>query len=202
MAWAPKVQILDGFSALASLDISGASYVNAGLLSNPTPLEFKASGASSLTLKSGRNVSNGYITGASHVTVATPSFEVMTVSGASTVKVDGTVGVVSASGASVDTASGIISGAVGISGGSVINGDLSGTVQSSGGSTINGDVSGNIQSSRGSSGNAPEVVAADVIIPEQPMTLSGTSTCYVTVGWITDIVDGIIFLSCFLSRIR
>jgi hypothetical protein len=164
---ASQVQIFDGFTSILSLDFSGASTLTANLSSNAAPFSLKLSGASTLKVKSGSNILRGDISGASMAIIEAPSFEVPTVTGASTLLVDGSVVGATVSGASTMTVSGAITGSVNNSGASTINGGTCSDQTNNSGASVCNDGEQDVT----------------VTIAEQPTTLSGNQICWGSGGW-------------------
>jgi hypothetical protein len=125
------------------------------------------SGASTLKVKSGSNILRGDINGASMAIIEAPSFEGPTVTGASTLLVDGSVVGATVSGASTMTVSGAITGSVNNSGASTINGGTCSDQTNNSGASVCNDGEQDVT----------------VTIAEQPTTLSGNQICWGSGGW-------------------
>ena len=106
-----NAQILDGFTAVNSLSVTGQSVLTADLSSNALPVTLDVTGQSTVTLKSGRNLS-GKITGQSAIRVETPSYDDLLITGQSQIYIDGNVNSASVNGQSIMVVSGNVTGVV------------------------------------------------------------------------------------------
>jgi len=102
---AVKAQILNGFTDLKRIRLSGASSLKASLVSAMSPITLQIEGASSLAVESNASIT-GYISGASSVQLKTSNLEHVNLSGCSKLKVMGNVTSSQVSGCSTLTADG------------------------------------------------------------------------------------------------
>jgi len=158
-----SLQISGSFSSVSKLEVFGNSVVNADLSSNTVPIGVYVYGDSKVTLKSGSNLEKGEVYGSSMLTVATPSYNNNQAYGGAGIFVDGNMNKGSLYGNAKLT----------------VTGDLSGAISAYGGSTINAASCGDNIKSYGGGKCVSGTQTVDVNIETQPMTRTGTSTCWV-----------------------
>ena len=155
-----NAQILDGFTAVKSLSVTGQSVLTADLSSNALPVILDVTGQSTVTVKSGRHLSGGGITGQSTITVETPSYDDLLITGQSKIYIDGNV-----DSASVNRQSTM-----------VVSGNVTGVVSNSGISRINARSCGSPITNTDLSTCTPSGYTVSVSVTKQPTIMPSTNT--------------------------
>jgi len=162
---ASNAQILDGFEKVTEISVSGASTLAATFTSSAAgSLELRVDGASTTNIQSNIILMGGSINGASTANVQAPSYDDINVNGASTLRVDGTIGGGSVNGASTVTATG----------------DIKSSISANGASTINALGNCDVVSLNGASSCNTGTQTVSVDTSQKGETMTGTGTCS---GW-------------------
>ena len=134
-----SAQIMDGFTAVSSLDVYDYSEMRATFSSlSLSGLSLSVSGASTAYIKSNVNITGGRISDVSYAAVETPEYTKLDVTGTSNLRIVGDIGGGSVSDFSTVTATGSITGSINNSDISTINaGSCGSSVSNSGASSCN-----------------------------------------------------------------
>lgn len=154
-------QILDGFTSLKNIQVSGVSNLKATFTSSEaSAINLDVTGVSTVNMVSNVKVRTPEIAGSSTARVETPECEVVNVSGTAKLFVKGNIG------------GGIVSG----TGQVTVTGDITGTLHTGGVATVNAASCGSVNVAFPSKCNSdPQSVTVDV--SEEAQTRSGVHRC-------------------------